>query len=305
MQRDATLPVSSAIRFSAKHERGGAGRDSKGGAKGWRWQAWSTAEAPQSRLPSRSNELGRGTQARSTGRGAEPREPIEAEVSEQSSIQAPLTTLPLLCLRSHPHSTAASVPPLLSASPRIAVMSAQAAYPDTMAASKKTLIYVGGLDEAVDDAVLTAAFRPFGELQKVLIPKDAASRQSSAQLGAEPEAHGISLDRFRSRVSLCLSLCVLFRVSRRPEKHRGFGFVEFELPEDAAAALENMHDSELFGRVLKCNLAKPGAAGGRGGGAIWAGEAADAWYGNAVPKSAEEVDAAMQHAANQEAKTKA
>ena len=41
------------------------------------------------------------------------------------------------------------------------------------------------------------------------------------------------------------------------EKHRGFAFVEFELPEDAQAAIDNMHDSELYGRTLRVNLAKP------------------------------------------------
>merc|ERR1711963_911603 len=41
------------------------------------------------------------------------------------------------------------------------------------------------------------------------------------------------------------------------EKHRGFAFIDYELPEDAQAAIDNMHDSELFGRVLRVNLAKP------------------------------------------------
>lgn len=40
------------------------------------------------------------------------------------------------------------------------------------------------------------------------------------------------------------------------EKHRGFAFIDFELPEDAQAAIDNMHDSELFGRTLRVNLAK-------------------------------------------------
>lgn len=40
-------------------------------------------------------------------------------------------------------------------------------------------------------------------------------------------------------------------------KHRGFGFVEFEEAEDAAASIENMHNSELFGRVLTVNYAQP------------------------------------------------
>ncbi|KAK2178542.1 hypothetical protein NP493_539g02052 [Ridgeia piscesae] len=41
------------------------------------------------------------------------------------------------------------------------------------------------------------------------------------------------------------------------EKHRGFAFVEFELAEDAAAAIDNMNDSELFGKTVRVNLAKP------------------------------------------------
>ena len=41
------------------------------------------------------------------------------------------------------------------------------------------------------------------------------------------------------------------------EKHRGFGFVEFELGEDAAAAMDNMNESELFGRTIRVNIAKP------------------------------------------------
>jgi len=41
------------------------------------------------------------------------------------------------------------------------------------------------------------------------------------------------------------------------EKHRGFAFIEYELPEDAQAAIDNMNDSEMFGRTLRVNIAKP------------------------------------------------
>ena len=41
--------------------------------------------------------------------------------------------------------------------------------------------------------------------------------------------------------------------------YSGFAFVEFELTEDAAAAMENMNDAELYGRVIKVNVAKPNA----------------------------------------------
>lgn len=41
------------------------------------------------------------------------------------------------------------------------------------------------------------------------------------------------------------------------QKHRGFAFVEFRLLEDAAAAMDNMNESELFGRTVRVNVAKP------------------------------------------------
>ena len=37
----------------------------------------------------------------------------------------------------------------------------------------------------------------------------------------------------------------------------GFAFIEYELPEDAQAAIDNMNDSEMFGRTLRVNIAKP------------------------------------------------
>jgi peptidyl-prolyl isomerase E (cyclophilin E) len=39
--------------------------------------------------------------------------------------------------------------------------------------------------------------------------------------------------------------------------HRGFAFIEFESPEDAKEAIDNMHLSELNGKVIKVTLAKP------------------------------------------------
>ena len=41
------------------------------------------------------------------------------------------------------------------------------------------------------------------------------------------------------------------------DKNKGFGFVEYEEEDDCLAALENMHGSELFGKVLRCAIAKP------------------------------------------------
>ena len=41
------------------------------------------------------------------------------------------------------------------------------------------------------------------------------------------------------------------------QKHRGFAFVEYELVEDAAAAIDNMNESELCGRTIRVNVARP------------------------------------------------
>ena len=41
------------------------------------------------------------------------------------------------------------------------------------------------------------------------------------------------------------------------EPHRGFGYVEFEDPEDIKEAIDNMDQSELFGKVIKVSAAKP------------------------------------------------
>ncbi|OBT74849.1 hypothetical protein VF21_06777 [Pseudogymnoascus sp. 05NY08] len=89
----------------------------------------------------------------------------------------------------------------------------------TEQARLKGTVYVGGLAPVVDAASLHAAFIPFGEIVDVSIPK--------------PEAP-LSTDL-----------------------HRGFGYVEFEDPSDALEAIDNMDQSELFGRVIKVSAAKP------------------------------------------------
>jgi len=53
----------------------------------------------------------------------------------------------------------------------------------------------------------------------------------------------------------------------RTGKHRGFGFVEYEDPLDAQAAVENMDRAELYGRVLTVNISNKGIEGGSR--AVW------------------------------------
>uniref|UniRef100_A0AC11CYA5 Peptidylprolyl isomerase E n=1 Tax=Ovis aries TaxID=9940 RepID=A0AC11CYA5_SHEEP len=84
-------------------------------------------------------------------------------------------------------------------------------------ATTKRVLYVGGLAEEVDDKVLHAAFIPFGDITDIQIPLDYET-----------------------------------------EKHRGFAFVEFELAEFKQMDFHTFqNESELFGRTIRVNLAKP------------------------------------------------
>merc|ERR1712216_390053 len=90
--------------------------------------------------------------------------------------------------------------------------------------SKKTL-YIGGLDETLDEKALHNVFNLFGDIKDIVVPRDVYSG-----------------------------------------KHRGFGFVEFEEIEDAKAAIDNVHNSELMGKILRVNYAqKPNIKGGMKG----------------------------------------
>jgi len=104
----------------------------------------------------------------------------------------------------------------------------------TDAARLKATVYVGGLDHAVNEKILADAFLPFGEIVDVSLPK--------------PD------------------------LPSSTDPHRGFGYVEFEVPGDAKEAIENMDQSELFGKVIKVSAAKPQKESNEGLGsktAVW------------------------------------
>lgn len=101
----------------------------------------------------------------------------------------------------------------------------------------KATIYVGGLDQAVTAQTLAEAFIPFGEIVDITLPK--------------PE------------------------LPSSTDLHRGFGYVEFELSQDAEEAIDNMDQSELYGRIIKVAAAKPQKDSNEGLGAktaVWAQE---------------------------------
>ncbi|KAJ5190889.1 uncharacterized protein N7498_009874 [Penicillium cinerascens] len=98
----------------------------------------------------------------------------------------------------------------------------------------KSTVYVGGLDQGVTTQTLAEAFVPFGEVVDISLPKPDAPNSSDV--------------------------------------HRGFGYVEFDLPQDAKEAIDNMDGSELYGRTIKVAAAKPQKDANEGLGsktAIW------------------------------------
>ncbi|CAG8665226.1 10033_t:CDS:2, partial [Cetraspora pellucida] len=100
--------------------------------------------------------------------------------------------------------------------------------------TSKTTIYVGGLDDQVNEQILHAAFIPFGDIVEIQIPPDPAS--------------------------------------------------QFEEAADAQAAIDNMNLSELYGKVIKVNLARPMRVKEGSMRAVWS---EDAWLQKYALKSAD------------------
>ncbi|KAH0594183.1 hypothetical protein MHUMG1_08022 [Metarhizium humberi] len=102
------------------------------------------------------------------------------------------------------------------------------------AARWKATVFVGGLSSVVTTTHLLDAFIPFGEIVEVQLPKPDSRKSTDA--------------------------------------HRGFAYVEYEDPEDAKEAIDNMDQSEFFGKILKVSQAKAPKSADEGLGsrkAVW------------------------------------
>ncbi|KAJ3143221.1 hypothetical protein HK100_000020 [Physocladia obscura] len=80
------------------------------------------------------------------------------------------------------------------------------------------------------------------------------------------------------------------------DAHRGFAFVEFESPNDAREAADNLHLSELLGRVIKVSLAKPSKMKLDQNKPVWSDEA---WLREHTLKENDTLDAVAAAAAAQ------
>ena len=112
----------------------------------------------------------------------------------------------------------------------------------------RRVLYVGGLDQSVTEHILQASFIPFGPIKAVEIPRENISVEEQRSLPHnnfllpfEQQESGKGRDKKKQRTLLT---------------SRGFGYVEFEFPEDAAEAKDNMDGAELQGRVLRVDIAK-------------------------------------------------
>ena len=64
---------------------------------------------------------------------------------------------------------------------------------------------------------------------------------------------------------------------RMTGRSRGFGFVEMGNDEEAAAAIEGLNGTDLAGRTITVNVAKPREDRGRGGGGGGGGGGGRRW----------------------------
>jgi peptidyl-prolyl isomerase E (cyclophilin E) len=104
---------------------------------------------------------------------------------------------------------------------------------------------IGGIDQEVTEAILHAAFIPFGEIVAVQLSPDNSRSKKTPSF------------EFAFFFSLRLTNVLFNYLIASNNTHKGFGFVEFELPGDCEAAIDNMHLAELNGKVIKVQLAKP------------------------------------------------
>ncbi|KRZ86893.1 Peptidyl-prolyl cis-trans isomerase E, partial [Trichinella sp. T8] len=73
---------------------------------------------------------------------------------------------------------------------------------------------------------------------------------------------------------------VLIPLDFEVNKHRGFGFVEFELESDALAAVDNMNNSELFGKTIRVSFARAPKPNERSQKPVWADDEWIRQYGS-------------------------
>lgn len=82
----------------------------------------------------------------------------------------------------------------------------------------KPVVFVGGIDEKINEDIILSIFSSFGEIRNIKIPVDEVSKRK-----------------------------------------KDFCFIEFDEEDDCVHAIDNMNNSEVFGKVIKVNYARESA----------------------------------------------
>lgn len=108
----------------------------------------------------------------------------------------------------------------------------------TDASRWKSTIYVGGLAAGVTPQILREAFLPFGEIADISLPRNDQGNPNLNPNGPQTQRGGAGGGPGGGG------------------EHRGFAYIEFEDPDDAREAIDNMDQAELFGKVIRVSAAK-------------------------------------------------
>jgi len=107
---------------------------------------------------------------------------------------------------------------------------------DTDALNQKAVLFIRGLHPTqVTPAILESHFIPFGPIVQIVMPQPeppAATDNDQPAKAPNPDD------------------------SKHLVHNKGYAFVQFEFPDDALSALNNMNNNELFERTINCSYAQ-------------------------------------------------
>eukprot|EP01050_Picozoa_sp_SAG11_P009037 SAG11_NODE_826_length_6982_cov_4.139038_6_plen_252_part_00 len=158
----------------------------------------------------------------------------------------------------------------------------------------KKVLYVGGLDEDVDEKLVHGAFIPFGDIKQIDVPLDQATQKHRGFCFVSYELEEDAAEALFVR-AYWTPFCIIVLVVVQPKYMQVF-FCSVRHRHCAKCCYvpQNMNNSELLGRVLKVNIAKPQSIKADSNKPIWAD--ADAWA-ETLAESSANVDAAAAQAA--------
>ncbi|KAK4172548.1 hypothetical protein QBC36DRAFT_196717, partial [Triangularia setosa] len=115
----------------------------------------------------------------------------------------------------------------------------------------KATIYIGNLPPQATLQTISEAFLPFGEIADISLPKNDGRGPNGTNKSNNNDFLGNGPQQQQQQ--------------QQQSTHRGFAYVEFEDEADAKEAIDNMDQSEIFGRTIKVSAAKIPKSAQQGG----------------------------------------